>query len=143
MMNQTINPAINPTGAYSERLDFTPKDIPRVRLLFLKVHNPAQDFPGKRQDLYLDLPGILTDRKTGRQVPHTLTLLIGRIEKYDSRWIPGPTTLEWMQRRGQPPQVWKKKEQAQRSIRKLARQDPENTTQEILNAVRSTTMRNA
>ena len=133
---------------YSSRLDFTPGGTALVHLLSLKVHadaavsrgTPAPEKSGRREHhLYLDIPGVLADRETGRQTPYTLTLLIGPLLKDDARWKPGSTTQDWLERWGQAPRVWKYPEQVRRRVQHLARRDLAETTREVLAAVRTTT----
>ena len=133
---------------YSSRLDFTPGGTALVRLLSLKVHadaavsrgTRAPEKSGRREHhLYLDLPGVLQDRKTGRQTPYTLTLLIGPLLKEDNRWVADSTTMDWLERRGQAPRVWNHPDQASRWVQRAAKRDLAETTREVLAAVQTTT----
>lgn len=135
---------------YSERMEFEITRMPGVRIRTLSVHESRRDSPerendairapGRRHDLYLEIPGMLLDRDSGRSRPHTLTVLLGGMEGRGRCWRPEPALLEWMERRGHfRRRSWPEREDLRWEVGRLARWDHLGAAREALEAIGQTT----
>ena len=135
---------------YSARMEFRVTRMPIVQVRTLSVHESRMDnegqengvnrSPRKRHDLYLEIPGMLLDRSTGRSRPHTLTVLLGEMAGRGRSWRPEPGLLEWMKRRGNVRrESWTEREELRLEVSRLARWDHLGAAREALEAIRTTT----
>lgn len=133
---------------YSERLEFEITGMPGVQLRSLSPHRSRNETggsqpagrPRRRHDIYMEIPGMLTDRETGRSRIYHLTVFLGTACGKAPCWEPDPGLMAWMKRRGHVRnQRWRSLEDLQWEVRRMARWDHLGATQEALERIQKTT----
>ena len=134
----------HPEMMYSDQLEFEAAGMPVVNLRRLSVHHARKNTRGNRMrnDIYLEVPGVLHERRTGRSRPHTLRVFLGMLEGRKSRFTPDPGLRAWMERRGTVKRrSWLDLESLRWDLRRLTRWDHDGAAREALAAIRETTTR--